>query len=204
MHFKPSKKLRLSETQEVTINIRLMELNGEKLACPVRGKSLPLKIAKDADYKTLLESALKKRTNNDKTFDSECQYKLVYPDGQSAQTIPGCVQTFTVERYKKGLGKSYGQITLYLCPFFPLSGSAKAEDLDSMSSCDSDCDETTGSEVSGTIGGGLHVDTVSSAVAVPFDGCPSREMITVVEGNDDDSLPTHLLPEDPFSVTDLM
>ena len=40
-----------------------MELNEEKLACPVRGKSLPLKIAKDADCKTLLESALKKRMN---------------------------------------------------------------------------------------------------------------------------------------------
>ena len=57
-----------------------MELNEKKLACPVRGKSLPLKIAKDADYKTLLESALKKRTHYDKTFDSERQYKLVYPD----------------------------------------------------------------------------------------------------------------------------
>ena len=63
-HFKPAKKQRLSSMQEVTINIGQMEFNEEGLASPLRGKSLPVKIAKDADYKTLLEAALKKRREN--------------------------------------------------------------------------------------------------------------------------------------------
>ena len=61
LHFKPAKKQRLSSMQEVTINIGQMEFNEEGLASPLRGKSMPLKICKDADYKTLLEAALKNR-----------------------------------------------------------------------------------------------------------------------------------------------
>ena len=60
-HFKPAKKQRLSSMQEVTINIGQMhvEFNEEGLASPLGGKSLPFKMCKDADYKTLLEAALK-------------------------------------------------------------------------------------------------------------------------------------------------
>ena len=53
-------------------------------------------------------------------FDSDRQYKIVYQDGQSSQTIPGSIDTFTLVKYKQGLGKSYGRITLDLCPFSPL------------------------------------------------------------------------------------
>ena len=53
-------------------------------------------------------------------FDSDSQYKIVYQDGQSSQTIPGSIDTFTLVKYKQGLGKSYGRIKLNLCPFPPL------------------------------------------------------------------------------------
>ena len=43
-----------------------MELNEEGLASPLRGKTLAQKIAKNADYKTVLAAALKKRQNYDK------------------------------------------------------------------------------------------------------------------------------------------
>ena len=65
--FKPAKKQRLLDKQELTINIRLMEFKEEGLASPLRGKTLPQKIAKNADYKTVLAAALKKRQNYDKT-----------------------------------------------------------------------------------------------------------------------------------------
>ena len=52
-----------------------------------------------------------KRSDYDKTFDSDRQYKIVYQDGQSSHTIP--------DKYKQGFGKSYGRITLY-CTFFSL------------------------------------------------------------------------------------
>ena len=62
-HFKPAKKQRLLDKQELTINIGLIEFNEEGLASPLRGKTLPQKIAKNADYKTVLAAALKKRQN---------------------------------------------------------------------------------------------------------------------------------------------
>ncbi len=99
-----------------------MELNENEVGIPLRGKSLPLKVIKEADYKTLLDAALKKRADYDQMFDCERAYKLVFPDGQSAKTIPGALaERFTLVKYKEGLGKSYGRITLYLCPTFPLS-----------------------------------------------------------------------------------
>ena len=70
-HFKPAKKQRLLDKQELMINIGLMEFNEEGLASPLRGKTLPQKIAKNADYKTVLAAALKKRQNFDKTFEPE-------------------------------------------------------------------------------------------------------------------------------------
>lgn len=108
-NFRPSKKARVADIankQEVSINIGIMELNEEAVGIPLRGKSLPLKIAKEVDYDTLLASALKKRRDYEKTFDCERAYKLVYPDGQSAQTIPGSFELFTLVKYKQGLGKS--------------------------------------------------------------------------------------------------
>ena len=57
-YFQPSKKQRVSAKQEITINIGVMELNKDGVANILSGKTLPLKISKEADYKTLLESAL--------------------------------------------------------------------------------------------------------------------------------------------------
>ena len=68
---------------------------------------MPLKIAKDADYDRLLNLVLKKRNDYDKTFDCERSYKLVYPDGQSAQTIPGGIHRFTLLKYWEGLGVQF-------------------------------------------------------------------------------------------------
>ena len=73
-NFRPSKKARVADIankQEVSINIGIMELNEEAVGIPLRGKSLPLKIAKEVDYDTLLASALKKRGDYEKTFDCE-------------------------------------------------------------------------------------------------------------------------------------
>ena len=97
-----------------------MELNEKEESVPLQSKRLPLKIGKESDYDTVLEAALKKCGDYNKTFDCERAYKLVYPDGQSAQTIPGSIQRFTLVKYKEGLGKSYERLTLYLCTIFPL------------------------------------------------------------------------------------
>ena len=126
-HFRPSKKPGVSVKQKVTISIGVMELNEKEEIVPLQGKSLPLKIGKEGDYDAVLEAPMKERGDYDKTFDCEHAYKLVYPDGQSAQTIPGSIQRFTLVKYK-GLGKSYGRLTLYLCPMFPLSSNVNLDE----------------------------------------------------------------------------
>ena len=78
-HFKPAKKQRLLDKEELTTNIVLIQ---------------KYEVAKNAGYRTVLAAALKKRQNYDKTLEPERQYKLVHPDGQSAQAIPGSVHTF--------------------------------------------------------------------------------------------------------------
>ena len=227
-YFKPSKKKRVSDKQAVTINIGLMEFNEEGLTSPLRGKSLPLKIPKDTDYKALLESAIQKRHDYDTAFDSERQYKLVYPDGQSAQTIPGCIQTFTVERYKNGLGKSYGRITLYLCPFFPLSNNdMKKEELNLSSDSsgeESKHDETPKIDEVRTIpGGGVFVDSFVANDRPAVAGGPSctnrhpeiesgqfgePSSVEFIEDSlfqEDPLFPEDpLFSEDPFSATDFL
>ena len=62
-HFKPAKKQRLLDKRELTINVGLMEFNEEGLGSLMRGKTLPQKISKNADCKTVLAAALKKRQN---------------------------------------------------------------------------------------------------------------------------------------------
>ena len=42
--------------------------------------------------------------------------------------ISGAIQCFTLVKYQEGLGKSYGRITLYLCPIFSLSCNVNLND----------------------------------------------------------------------------
>lgn len=87
---------------------------------PVRGKSLPLKVNKDAKYAEVFSVALTKREAYDKSFDTKLSWKLVYPDGQYCLILPGQEdQEFTLRKYKEDLGKPYNRITLYLCPEEP-------------------------------------------------------------------------------------
>ena len=87
---------------------------------PVRGKTLPLKVKKDSEYIEVFAEALVKRQAHDKSFDTTTSWKLVYPDGQSAMTLPGQPEeAFTLRKYKEDLGKQYNRITLYLCPDEP-------------------------------------------------------------------------------------
>ena len=69
------------------INVGLMRYISPDVATPIRGKTLPLKVE-------LFAEALVKRQAHDKAFDSNTSWKLVYPDGQLAMTLPGEYQWF--------------------------------------------------------------------------------------------------------------
>ena len=145
-----------------------------------------------SDYDTVLDAALKKRGDYDKMFDLERAYKLVYPDGQSAQTIPGAIQRFTLVKYKEGLGKSYGRITLYLCPIFPLSSNVNLNDLND--------DFSYESESEGSVQGDISIGKSNEI---------RREIIEIKsetdEPTDQDRMPVNSENcEDPFYLTDFV
>ena len=82
---------------------------------PVRGKSLPLKINKDANNSQLLITAIVKRKAYDQSFNDKLDWRIVYPDGQTAHSLPGQPDIpFKLSAYKDDLGKLYSRITLFL------------------------------------------------------------------------------------------
>ena len=108
------------------INIGLMKYVGVDEATPVRGKSLPLKVKKDASYADVFLEALTKRQAHDKSFDANVGWKLVYPDGQLCLTLPGSSEEeFPIRKYKDDVGKPFNRITLYLCPEEPATSTEK-------------------------------------------------------------------------------
>lgn len=122
-HFRTSSKTKAKSKDTepfALINIGLMKYVSADTTTPVRGKSLPLKVKKDALYAEVFSMALTKREAYDKSFDPKLNWNLVYPDGQLCLTLPGqAEQEFTVRKYKEDLGKPYNRITLYLCPEEP-------------------------------------------------------------------------------------
>ena len=113
--FRQSKKRKVSDKQEtVTINIGLMKIVSDDLK-PVWGRRLPIVVAKNSNYRSILEKAVEKYKAFDRKFDAEQEHVLVYEDGSHAQLMPGGKSFFQLDNYKTEVGKDFKRITLYLC-----------------------------------------------------------------------------------------
>jgi len=96
---------RKEEDPFALINVDVMRFVNPDVKIPIRGKTLPLKVRKDASYSEVFADALVKREAHDKAFDPKTSWKLVYPDGQLAITLPGQPEDeFTLRKYKEDLG----------------------------------------------------------------------------------------------------
>ena len=119
--FRGKTKNTTQKDKDVIINIGVMKYDrycadSSTAYTPMRGKSLPLKINKDANYAQLLIAALTKRKAYDQSFNEKLDWDIVYPDGQSASSLPRQPDTpFCLSTYKEDLGKNYSRIALYLC-----------------------------------------------------------------------------------------
>ena len=100
--------------EDVTINIGIMVAKVDGKVDPVRGKGLPLKIKKNARSDEILQAAIKKRIDFDRSFRSDYLYRLLYPDGQEVVNLPGSNEPFSLLKYKEALGKTFARLTLYL------------------------------------------------------------------------------------------
>ncbi|XP_028419234.1 uncharacterized protein LOC114544973 [Dendronephthya gigantea] len=119
--FRGKTKSSTPQNKDVLINIGVMKYDRDSLDSsneytPIRGKSLPLKIKKEANYAQLLTAALVKRKAYDQAFNEKLDWNIHYPDGQIALNLPGQTESpFRLCDYKEDLGKNYSRITLYLC-----------------------------------------------------------------------------------------
>ena len=120
---------RKEEDPFALINVGVMRFVSPDVTIPIRGKTLPLKVKKDSSYSEVFAEALVKREAHDKAFDLKTSWKLVYPDGQLAITLPGQPDDeFTLRKYKEDLCKPFNRITLYLCPEEPQQFDSDTED----------------------------------------------------------------------------
>lgn len=95
---------RKDEDPFALINIGVMRFVSPDVTIP--GKTLPLKVRKDAEYVEVFAEALVKHQAHDKGFDSKTSWNLVSPNRQLAMTLPGQPEDeFTLQKYN--LGKPY-------------------------------------------------------------------------------------------------
>lgn len=103
------------EDPNVTIFIGRKHFVDDRLKT-IWGKRLPITIPSKANYATVLEKALEKWKAFDCHFNYDVQHVIVYDDGRCAQFMPGTNKDFfSLECYKREVGKEYKRITLYLC-----------------------------------------------------------------------------------------
>jgi len=81
----------------------------------VRGSTITVTVNTDDDATAVQTKSVHKLLLDDSRAPSP-PYVLLYPDGQLVDTIPGSDVPFTIGCYKEFKGKSYQQITLFLCP----------------------------------------------------------------------------------------
>jgi hypothetical protein len=117
--FKPKAKIEKKGNEktpsEVKISIALRKLRDNDLKF-VRGSSLPLTVCPTIGSTELLNTAAKKivKFNSDLTFGA-FGFTLLYPDRTKVINLPGSEEPFTLEKYKKDIGKAYIRLTFYIC-----------------------------------------------------------------------------------------
>ena len=98
------------------INVGLFESDDQGDIFPKRGSRISVKVGKQYTAEEVLETALKKHSDNDQFFCSLDDYVLCYPDQKIVEFIPGTTERFTVEKYKEEfLSKPYSKMDLFLC-----------------------------------------------------------------------------------------
>lgn len=119
--FRPkAKRAKHNETKdrtpsEVNINVGLRRFREDDLKF-VRGSTLPLIVAPTIGAKELLEKASEKIVKfNSEVSGEPFGFTLLYPDRTRVCNLPGSSEPFTLERYKKEIGKQYSRLTFHVC-----------------------------------------------------------------------------------------
>ena len=120
--FEPKRKMQFGELmlkkkkdQEVTISTGVMRLADDRSLRRCRGKTLPIKVPVTAKKELILERALRKHANHDKTVIEELKHILLFPDGNPVEKVPGTNTDFVLNKYRDEIGKNYSRLCLFIC-----------------------------------------------------------------------------------------
>lgn len=83
---------------------------------------MPITVPKTFSSIVVRRAAIEKHQAHNSKFPDNLEWKLLYPDFQEVNNIPGSKHFFTVQKYKESLGKSYQRINLHLCRIEDLEG----------------------------------------------------------------------------------
>ena len=119
-------------TQRVNINVGIMKINEKdgNLGI-VRGSRQTVNVARNSHAGDVLAAAIEKHANHDQYFCSLETHILLYPDQKVVVTVPGSLNEFTVEGYRKALGKPFPKVDLYLVKFDDM-GLEDSEDKENL------------------------------------------------------------------------
>ena len=187
-----TKRRKSFDDEEVSINIGIMTQNSDGTPRIVRGKVLPLKINKQSNASEVFEAALEKRKKHDRTFRKDREYKLLYPDGQIVNNLPGIDEPFTLMKYKEDIGKQFARITLYLSSTLE-QGSEFEEETDKLNDTNSSISQFTTWHQSGN---DLNDSNKQSDSCTRCPICNKQFPINEIEEHADVCL---LLQQNPFS-----
>lgn len=83
---------------------------------------MPINVPKSSSSVIVRRAAIDKHKAHNVKLPDTLDWKLLYPDFQEVNNIPGSKHFFTVQKYHESLGKSYQRINLYLCRIEDLEG----------------------------------------------------------------------------------
>ena len=116
---KKAKSCKTKENEKpevVKIQIGIKEFSADGTLKMLKGRTLPVAVNNTINKKDLLQMALEKHTKHFRSFNGDMEsFVLLYPDNTVVNLLPGSSEFFSLNEYKKDLGKPYSRIYLYLC-----------------------------------------------------------------------------------------
>ncbi|KAJ7388109.1 hypothetical protein OS493_039761, partial [Desmophyllum pertusum] len=100
--------------RRTSINVGIVHIVNGELKIK-RSSLMPITVPKSSSSVIVRRAAIDKHKAHNVKLPDTLDWKLLYPDFQEVNNIPGSKHFFTVQKYHESLGKSYQRINLYLC-----------------------------------------------------------------------------------------
>ena len=107
-------KAKKSKEEKHAIQIGLIKFDTKSKKLKAACGRLAVEVLTNATASTILTAAVEKYSAFEQSFDKDCEYVLLYPDGSEVINVPGSSVPFELGQYKKASGRPYSRVTLFL------------------------------------------------------------------------------------------